>query len=161
MLLNNKLKKRIRVEKHFTSLPYVECMPGKINQVFMNLLSNAIYAIEEKAVMEGRSKEEAGLGEIRIETGVEEEGIFVCISDDGIGIPQENLDRIFDPFFTTRDVGEGQGLGLSISYGIIEQHSGSITVDSEPGRGSTFCLYLPLRQQSVPAPDVEEEQAKA
>ncbi len=135
MLLWHKIKHRIEVKKEYGYLPQVECHPGKINQVFLNLLNNAVQAIENE-------------GKIVIRTGMEDNTVCVSISDDGRGIGPEIINKIFDPFFTTKEVGEGTGLGLSISYGIIQKHHGSLTVESEPGKGSTFTIRLPLKQNS-------------
>lgn len=124
---------RISLKRDYADLPLVDCYAGQLNQVWMNLLTNAAQAIGE------------GPGEVKIETKVEGEGIAVRISDTGKGISEEHLRRIFDPFFTTKAVGEGTGLGLSISYGIIERHGGTITVDSDIGKGTTFTTLIPLK----------------
>ncbi|MEO1451035.1 MAG: ATP-binding protein [Bacteroidota bacterium] len=157
-LLNNKLKDRIRIERNYAEMPFVECMPGKLNQVFMNVLDNAIQAIELAAcnrLTAGlHAENDAGfIGEISIETQLlsaclpaKGECVQVCISDTGIGIDPAIQPRIFEPFFSTKDVGEGIGLGLSISFGIIERHQGKIEVRSTPGEGATFCITLPFRQ---------------
>ncbi len=132
LLLNHKLKNRIEVVKNFAELPKVECNPGKINQVFMNLLSNAISAIR-------------GNGTITITTSkLSEEHIQIIISDSGSGMPETVLRKIFDPFFTTKDIGEGTGLGLSISKGIIDEHKGKIRAESKEGEGTTFYIELPI-----------------
>ena len=123
----------IRLKRQYGNLPPVECFAGQLNQVWMNLLTNAAQAIGDRT------------GEVRIETGLEGKEVKVRISDTGKGIAPENLKRIFDPFFTTKPVGEGTGLGLSISYGIIERHGGTITVESEPARGTTFTTLIPLK----------------
>lgn len=118
------------------NLPPVECQPGKINQVFLNLVVNAAHAIAEQA------REDEGLIAIR----TFEDGPNVCVEvrDDGPGIPTAIRDSIFDPFVTTKPRGKGTGLGLSISYDIIvNQHGGSLTVDSREGNGATFRVYLP------------------
>ena len=112
-------------------LPRVRCYPGQLNQVFLNLLMNACDAID-------------GKGKIRIETRRSARGVRLEFHDDGPGIPEEIQSRIFDPFFTTKPVGVGTGLGLSLSHGIIERHGGRIRVESEPGRGATFVIDLPL-----------------
>jgi signal transduction histidine kinase len=124
--------------KEYGQIPGVECLPSEINRVFMNLLLNAAQAI-------------LGQGIITVKTGVLNEGVSVSISDSGCGIPPENLSRVFDPFFTAKPIGQGTGLGLSLSYGIVQRHHGRIEVESEPGQGSTFRVWLPLRQpQSTP-----------
>jgi signal transduction histidine kinase len=136
-LLQHELRDRIQVVKELSELPLVPCYPNRLNQVFMNLLLNAIQSI-------------TGKGEIRIQTRVEGPQVRVAIADSGSGIKAENLEKIFDPGFTTKGVGVGTGLGLSISARIIEDHRGTISVQSEVGKGTTFVVYLPL--QGVPKP---------
>lgn len=132
----NELRYKATLEKRYGTLPMIECMHSELNQVFMNLLLNAGHAIGER-------------GTIRVSTGTTDEGVWVEIADDGSGIPAEMLPRIFDPFVTTKPVGAGTGLGLSISYGIVAKHNGRIEVDTEPGRGSTFRVVLPVRQPAA------------
>jgi PAS domain S-box-containing protein len=142
LILNNRLKKEIEVIKHYGDLPLVECYPAQLNQVFMNLLSNAIDAL--LAQKEQKAKQ------IEIFTKVSAENqISVRIQDNGSGIPQPILDKIFDPFFTTKDVGKGTGLGLSISYQIIEKHRGKILVSSQLGEGTEFAISLPIKQSRL------------
>lgn len=129
----NELKYKAEVIKEYGSLPEIECYPSQLNQVFMNLLVNAGHAIE-------------ACGTITIRTGTEAEQVWVEIADSGKGIAPEHLTRIFEPFFTTKPVGKGTGLGLSLSYGIIQKHHGHIEVDSTPGKGTTFRIYLPVKQ---------------
>jgi len=136
-LLQHELRDRIRVTKDLSQLPPIPCYPNRLNQVFMNLLLNAIQAI-------------AGKGEIRVRTCLEGPHVRVSIADSGTGIKAENLEKIIDPGFTTKGVGVGTGLGLSISARIIEDHRGTITVQSEVGKGTTFVVSLPL--QGVPKP---------
>jgi signal transduction histidine kinase len=119
------------LERDYTDLPPVTCYAGQLNQVWMNLLTNAAQAIG----CEGR---------VRVATRKENDMAVVSISDTGEGIAPEHLKKIFDPFFTTKPVGEGTGLGLSITYGIIERHGGSINVESRPGEGTTFTVILPI-----------------
>lgn len=121
----------IELHREYCGLPLVDCYAGQLNQVWMNLLVNAIHAV-------GRE------GHIRISTQLEDQQVVVTIRDTGRGIAPEHLDKIFDPFFTTKKAGEGMGLGLSITYGIVERHSGSITVESCPGLGTTFTVTLPV-----------------
>ena len=130
-LLHHHYKSRIQVVRDYRLKLPVLCRPGQINQVFMNIIFNAIQAIE-------------GPGTITVRTRAEGGQAVVDIEDTGRGIPAEIRDKIFDPFFTTKKVGEGTGLGLSISYGIIEQHGGHIAVASGPGGGTRFTLSLPL-----------------
>ena len=129
----NELKYKCEVKKHLQPLPPIRCYPGQLNQVFMNLLVNAAHAIEQR-------------GEIRIETEACDEAVVVRIRDTGVGIAQEHLSKLFNPFFTTKPVGEGTGLGLSVSYGIVRKHGGRIEVESEVGRGTTFTIYLPIQE---------------
>ncbi|MDW7693085.1 ATP-binding protein [Flammeovirgaceae bacterium SG7u.111] len=136
-LLNNKIKNEIEVVKNYSKLSHVECQPGKVNQVFMNLLSNAIQA------MENSSQPKV----LTIETKQEEEYVMISIGDEGNGMTEEVKKKIFEPFFTTKPVGEGTGLGLSISYGIIEQHGGRIDVESQVGEGTTFTVWLPVSRE--------------
>ncbi len=131
VILNSQLKDRIEVVKEYEHIPLVNCFPGQINQVFINILNNAAQAIE-------------GQGTIWIKTHVANGFAEISIKDSGIGMSEETKNRIFDPFFTTKDVGIGTGLGLSISYGIIEKHHGTITVDSTPGVGTQFTIRIPL-----------------
>ncbi|MBI4715341.1 MAG: HAMP domain-containing protein [Nitrospirae bacterium] len=128
----NELKYRVRVIKEYGDLPRVPCYPQQVNQVFMNILINAAQAIPEK-------------GTIRIRTYVDSLQAVVEIQDNGAGIPEEIRKKIFDPFFTTKPVGKGTGLGLSIAYGIIQRHQGRIEVESRPGEGTTFRIFLPIR----------------
>lgn len=135
VLLKNEYKNRIEIVKSYDKhLSQIECYPGQLNQVLLNILSNAIQAIN-------------GNGTITIKTKKEKGNAVIRIIDTGDGIQRENLSKIFDPFFTTKNVGEGTGLGLAISYGIIQQHHGDIYVTSKPGKGTTFKIVLPLKQQ--------------
>ncbi|HEX3870359.1 MAG TPA: ATP-binding protein, partial [Pirellulales bacterium] len=130
-ILQHEIKtKQIDVQKHYGSMPPLFGRAGKINQVFLNLISNAIQACEVGGRVELRTREENGTTIIEIE-------------DNGCGIPAENLPRLFEPFFTTRAVGHGMGMGLAISYGIVRDHGGTIEVESQRGRGSTFRVRLP------------------
>jgi signal transduction histidine kinase len=131
LLLNNELKNRIEVHKDYHPLPPVYCHPGNINQVFMNILLNAIQAIEEQ-------------GNIWIRTEHKADQVEIAIQDDGKGIPVNNRNKVFDPFFTTKPVGKGTGLGLSISYNIIKEHHGQISFSSQEGAGTTFIIRLPV-----------------
>lgn len=133
LLLKNKYKNHIEISKNYDNkIPEIYCYPGKINQAFMNILSNAIEAIEAK-------------GKIWIKTTKFDEEITISIKDNGSGIPKDVLKKLYDPFFTTKDVGKGTGLGLSITYGIIKDHKGKIKVNSEQGKGSEFIITLPIQ----------------
>ena len=132
----NEIKYKADVKKEYGDIPEVECLSSQLNQVFMNLLVNAAHAIEEQ-------------GTITIRTGQQGEEVWVEIADTGKGISPENLKKIFDPFFTTKPVGQGTGLGLSLSYGIIQKHHGRIYVKSEVGKGATFTLWLPARRVAL------------
>ena len=129
----NHLKHR-NVKKQFGRIPKVSCSPSQVNQVFLNLLTNAAQATPESG------------GEITVRTLLRDaEHVAVEVIDNGHGIPPEVLKKIFDPFFTTKAVGKGTGLGLSISYKIIESHGGRIEVSSEEGKGTCFTVVLPIR----------------
>ncbi len=132
-LLHSTYKDRVEVIKELEDIPEIDCFPGQLNQVFMNILGNAIQAIE-------------GQGKIYVHTQEKAGNIYVSIKDTGSGMPESVKQKIFDPFFTTKDVGKGTGLGLSISYGIIQKHNGSIEVISEPGNGTEFIICLPIKQ---------------
>jgi two-component system NtrC family sensor kinase len=139
VLLQNKIiDKKILVRKDYGDFEGVECFPSKFNQVIMNILTNSLQAME------------AGSGELFIQTVSSAIGVKIIIKDNGKGMPPDVKEHIFDPFFTTKEVGKGMGLGLSISYGIIEKHNGNIDVISEPGKGTEFIISLP-RTQSNPS----------
>jgi len=130
----NELKYKSEIVKEYGEIPVTKCYPQQLNQVFMNLLVNAVQAIEKQ-------------GEIRIRTWSEGGWINISIADTGSGISGDKLNRIFDPFFTTKPVGQGTGLGLSIVYDIVKKHCGDITVESEPGKGTTFVLKIPVVEE--------------
>ncbi len=132
-LLQTDFKQRITVHEKYAELPLVECNPSQINQVFMNVLSNAGQAIAQK-------------GDIWIEASVQDGQVVIEIEDSGPGMDKKTMDQIFDPFFTTKKVGDGTGLGLSIAYGLIQKHHGSIAVASEQGVGTRFTITLPITQ---------------
>ena len=133
-VVRNEIKYKADVVREFATLPKVECMPAQLNQVFMNMLVNAVQSIPEQ-------------GTITLRSGCADDMVWISISDTGKGIPPELMTRIFDPFFTTKPVGKGTGLGLSVSYGIVDKHGGHIDVQSQPGQGSTFTIWLPVRRQ--------------
>jgi len=134
ILLNSKMKGRIELKKYYDeSMPDIMCYPGQLNQVFMNIINNAIQAIPE----------DRKDGEISIYTENQQENVIIRIKDNGIGMSEQVKRRIFEPFFTTKPVGVGTGLGLSITFGIIEKHGGNIFVNSEEGKGTEFVIQLP------------------
>lgn len=146
MILEHRIKAkpdrpRIEIIKHYTKLPQIECYPGQLNQVFMNILANALDALEE-GIKDDSSPT------ICIKTELEGcKQVKVSISDNGKGIPEKIKTRLFDPFFTTKPVGKGTGMGLSISYQIVvEKHCGSLNCISAPGEGTEFVITIPLKQ---------------
>jgi two-component system, NtrC family, sensor kinase len=141
-IVSNEMKYKADVIKEFAQLPEIECMPSRLNQVFMNLLVNAAHAMT------------SGRGKIWIRTGMDgADKVWVEVIDNGCGIKPENIRKIFDPFYTTKPVGQGTGLGLSLSYSIVQKHGGDIKVVSLPRAGSTFRVVLPVRQpQKVELP---------
>jgi signal transduction histidine kinase len=132
----NVLKDKVDVIKELGDLPKITCAPSQLNQVFLNLFTNAAQAME-------------GYGQLRIKTWSTDGSVHISVADNGKGIPQENLTRIFDPFFTTKPVGEGTGLGLAITHQIIQQHGGEIHVDSRIGEGTCFSIKLPVAYSIV------------
>jgi signal transduction histidine kinase len=161
LLLQHRLKARagqpqIQVVKKYGELPLVECHAGQLNQVFMNLLSNAIDALEEVSSTKDTEENMGSCSNgqqstfsptICISTEVEDDNtVIIRIADNGSGIPLQMQQQIFDPFFTTKAVGKGTGLGLSISYQIIvEKHGGQLKCSSQPGEGTEFCIELPVK----------------
>ena len=145
VLLRNKTKDLIDIETDYEpGLPEIECFPGKLNQVFMNILSNGIYAVNAKRYEEGEQPK------LTIKTRkTEGSRVSVYLGDNGIGMDEATKKKIFEPFFTTKDVGEGTGLGMSIVFKIIEKHNGTIAVNSEPGKGTEFIITLPMSQPNL------------
>lgn len=140
ILLKSAINKQIDIDLHLdNNLPMIECYPGKMNQVFMNILSNAVQAI--------LGREDLPEKRITIKTFKEQNNIKITIQDTGPGIPKDIQNKIFEPFFTTKDVGKGTGLGLSIVYNIIAKHKGKIHLESEPDQGATFTITLPISQK--------------
>lgn len=137
IIANNLLNNNIQVTMDQGDLPRVECYAGKLNQVFLNIISNGIHAIHAKF------GEKPG-GELSIKTFADEENVYLSFKDNGIGMSAETQRKIFEPFFTTKDVGEGTGLGMSIAYNTIKKHKGDITVVSSPGEGAEFNLRIPI-----------------
>ncbi|MCC3437184.1 ATP-binding protein [Microcoleus sp. PH2017_05_CCC_O_A] len=140
LILNSKIKTAIKVIKKYGKLPLVECYPSQLNQVFMNIASNAADALLSNPNL--RNKEIEIITEM---AGVNE--VVIRIRDNGNGIDPDTINRLFDPFFTTKPVGKGTGLGLSISYQIIEKHHGKIEVNSEIGEGAEFVICLPIKSR--------------
>ncbi|MBD8708713.1 hypothetical protein IFT47_18960 [Pseudomonas sp. CFBP 13711] len=128
------VKCKADIVKHYVPLPDIECLPAQLNQVIMNLVVNAAQAIGPER------------GTITLRNGVQGESVWLEISDTGSGIAPDVLPKIFDPFFTTKPVGQGTGLGLSLSYGIVQKHRGTISVRSVEGVGATFRIELPIQQ---------------
>lgn len=126
------LLKSIKVNKDFDQIPSITCAPSQVNQVFLNLITNAAQALPPQD------------GEITLTSRSDKNGVSVEVADNGSGIPPEVLPKIFDPFFTTKEIGKGTGLGLSISYQIIKDHGGNIAVESQPGSGTKFTVWLPV-----------------
>jgi two-component system NtrC family sensor kinase len=143
-LLTGEIKNRIQIIKKYKKLPLVTCYASHINQVFMNLLSNAAQAIE-------------GNGNIWISTNTStkngEDFVEISFQDSGKGMSSEVMDKIFDPFFSTKGVGQGTGLGLSISYGIVQKHGGEIQVKSQPGIGTEFIVHMPVKAKPINTED--------
>ena len=137
IITNNLLNNIIKIEKNYASLPLIECYPGKLNQVFLNIISNAIYAIKKKF-----GESEGGL--LSISTSYDDHFLSIKLADNGTGMDDNTKKRLFEPFFTTKDVGEGTGLGMSIAYNTMNKHNGQVIVNSEIGVGTEFILKLPL-----------------
>lgn len=133
LLLAKHLLKSVTINKQFGDIPDILCAPSQINQVFLNLVTNATQAME------------AGNGTLTLTTRRDGNGVAVEVADNGKGIAPEVLPKIFDPFFSTKEIGKGTGLGLSISYKIVQQHGGRITVDSQVGTGTKFTVWLPVK----------------
>ncbi|MGQ0711472.1 MAG: ATP-binding protein [Rhodoferax sp.] len=138
-IVHNEIKYRADVIKQYGSLPEVQCLPSQINQVVLNLVVNAAQAMGTQR------------GTITVSTGCDERSAWFSVQDNGAGIATEHLRRIFDPFFTTKPIGQGTGLGLSLSYGIVQKHGGRIDVQSAPGLGTTFTVTIPLTQPGAAA----------
>ena len=130
-ILKSKIGKGIKINKEFGDIPPIECQISKLNQVFLNIINNAIEAVD-------------GKGQISIKTSQENGSVIIKIRDNGKGMDEPTKNKIFEPFFTTKDIGKGTGLGLSISYGIVKQHKGNITVHSHPEQGTEFEIELPI-----------------
>ncbi len=146
LILQSRLKQKsaIQVVKNYSDLPLIECYPGQLNQVFMNILANAIDSLET-------SERENKPRQITIHTSrVDEKWVKIAIADNGCGIPPSIQNQIFNPFFTTKPVGKGTGMGMAISYQIItEKHGGKLTCSSTAGKGTEFTIQIPIQQQAV------------
>lgn len=135
-MVNNELKYKAEVVREFAVMPEVQCIASQINQVVMNLLINAAHSIETFGVITLRCGHQGGW-------------VWVEVQDTGRGIEPQVLSRIYDPFFTTKPVGQGTGLGLTLSYNILQKHHGRFDVHSEPGQGSRFRFWLPVSQPGM------------
>lgn len=133
LVLAKHMLKSVSVDKRFGDIPPVVCSPSQVNQVFLNLVTNAVQAMED------------GRGNITLTTRREGDGVAVDVADTGKGIAKDVLPKIFDPFFSTKGVGKGTGLGLSVSYKIVQQHGGRIDVESTPGAGTRFTVWFPFK----------------
>ena len=132
-LLQHELKESITVDLKLSELPMVKCNPGEINQVFLNIMMNAVHALKDTAK-----------AALTVESKVTQQSVDIRITDNGCGMDESVLSRLFEPFYTTKPVGEGTGLGLSIAYKIIEEHAGSLSVESRIGSGTCFTISIPL-----------------
>lgn len=144
MVMKSSIPATVKIEKHYAEdLPLVDCFPGLLNQVFMNMVVNAVHALDEN------KKQENNTGKIVIasEYNQTEDLVTVSFSDNGKGIKPENLTRIFDPGFTTKGSGVGTGLGLALCYRIVEKHGGKIEVESAVGEGTTFTVFIPAKMK--------------
>ncbi|WP_046691569.1 ATP-binding protein [Leptospira santarosai] len=146
VILNNQIKYGIKVVRNFREIPSVICNPDELNQVWTNLIQNAIQALK-------------GKGKIEISVFPHNGFVVVEIEDDGPGIPVKIQDRIWDPFFTTKDQGEGTGLGLGIAKGIVEKHKGKITLTSHPGK-TIFRIELPVNPAAVPSENIKSNSSR-
>ena len=145
VIARNIVKNKAQITKHFGDVPEIECSPSKINQVFLNLITNAAQAID-------------GTGDIVLKTERRgDDHVAVSVSDTGCGIPAELIEKSRDPFFTTKEVGSGTGLGLSIVDEIIRSHNGELEIESDPGKGSKFTVVLPIRYSAPEDSDSDSE----
>lgn len=149
-ILRNRYSNRIRIVREYREIPCIPVHPGKLMQVFINMISNAIDALDTDIIKEPSPKNHEK--QITLRTGpCKRNGsswVNIQIEDNGPGIPEPLLSRIFDPFFTTKDVGKGTGLGLSISIGIINEHNGIIEAENRENSGAVFSLFLPVEQET-------------
>jgi two-component system, NtrC family, sensor kinase len=143
LVASNEYKYIARVHTDFAELPDVVCNVGELNQVFLNLIVNAAQAIQD-------AERDASTGEIKISTAVAGDAVVIRISDNGCGIPSDNLAKVYDPFFTTKEVGRGTGQGLAITHSIlVDKHGGDISVSSQVEIGTEFTLRLPIGGRSA------------
>ncbi|MCC6369472.1 MAG: GHKL domain-containing protein [Bacteroidia bacterium] len=133
VLIRSTIPRNVELVTNYQNLPLIECYPGKLNQVFMNILTNAIYAVKQKG--EGEHK-------ITVSTFMMDDKVCTTFEDSGVGMTKEVREKIFEPFFTTKDVGEGTGLGMSIVFKIVESHHAKLEIESEPGKGTKITLIL-------------------
>jgi signal transduction histidine kinase len=142
IIIVNNLLGNIVVNRQYGNLPLVHCYPGKLNQVFLNIISNALFAINEKF------GDNPG-GQLTVSTSCDDKNVYITVEDNGTGMTEETKRKVFDPFFTTKDVGQGTGLGMSIAFTTVQKHNGTINVQTELGKGSIFSLEIPI--DSAPA----------
>ncbi|WP_228056777.1 sensor histidine kinase [Microcoleus sp. LEGE 07076] len=157
LILNHRLnatsiRPQISIVKEYESLSKVECNAAELNQAVMNIIANAIDAIDEKIFQQNTDGFETILGQITVRTSIVNQFVQIAIADNGCGIPQSIQGQIFNPFFTTKDIGQGTGMGLSISYHIIcEKHRGQLNFSSTPGKLTEFTIQIPIKYgQGVP-----------
>lgn len=157
-ILQNRIKAKpdhpgIQIVQEYGNLPKVECYAGQINQVFINILANAIDALEERDRYRSFAEIQENPSVITIRTRqLRPDAIAIHFIDNGLGMTETTTSRLFDPFFTTKDVGKGTGLGMSISYDIVTQHQGSLRCISALGVGTEFIIEIPIRQAVIEAP---------
>ncbi|MBC7743891.1 MAG: histidine kinase, partial [Flavobacterium sp.] len=142
LIIVNNLFGKIILEKNYAAIPEIDCYPGKLNQVFLNIITNALYAIKK------HFGDEPG-GKLQISTSFNQKKVFINIKDNGTGMDEAVKKKVFEPFFTTKDVGEGTGLGMSIAYNTIRKHYGEINIHSNPGEGTEFIIELPIVMTTV------------
>ena len=145
-LVQSEYKHRIKFICDFQSDPKIECWPAQLNQVFMNIMVNACQSIDARQ----KQATDKTVGSLTIHTEIQEEQLVIQFQDTGCGMSKEVQEKMFEPFYTTKPVGEGTGLGMSISYGIIEKHQGSIVVESVLNAGTTITVLLPLKLEHGP-----------
>jgi len=137
VIVNHLLNNSVHIEKNYSGIPMVECFPGKLNQVFLNMMSNAIHAIHSRW---------QGLpgGKLTLSTWNDEDNVYISIKDNGTGMDETTKRKLFEPFFTTKGVGEGTGLGMSIAYNTIRKHNGYIAITTALGEGTEFIITIPI-----------------